>query len=212
MGLPVTTYYFDGLVNMRSKKVFLISILIWLISCKVFALDFFWDFGTVFAGANLGYDGSIGPEFELDAQVLDFRLESEKGFLVAWSPFNFWGVLNKQDEPDITLASFGNFTLAYDIFRFRKDAELMPYIACYAGALEGWDKFRLDCGLMFNLYADLIWPSEIQNTQENYHLRGEILAAKAGIRLNQGQPQLYADLGFNLIALGMAFCHAPSQP
>ena len=168
-------------------------------------MDFYWDFGTVFAGGNLGYDGSIGPEFELDAQVLDFRLESETGFLLAYSPFNFWGVLNGRDDPDTTLMTFGNFTLGYDIFRFRKDAELIPYIACYAGALEGWGKFRVDCGVMFNLYADLIWPVEIQNAQKNNHLRGEILAAKAGIRLNQGQPQLYADLGFNLIALGMAF-------
>ena len=71
---------------MRSKKVFLICILISLISIKAFSLDFFWDFGTVFAGANLGYDGSPGAEFELDAQVLDFRLESETGFLFAYSP------------------------------------------------------------------------------------------------------------------------------
>lgn len=197
---------------MSSKKVFLISILISLISIKAFSLDFFWDFGTVFAGGNIGYDGSIGPEFELDAQVGDFRLESATGFLLAYSPFNFWGVLNGRDDPDITLTTFGNFTLGYDIFRFRKDAELIPYIACYAGAVEGLDKFRVDCGLLFNLYSDLIWPGEIQNAQENYHLRGEILAAKAGIRLNQGQPQLYADFGLNLIALGMVFCNDLPQP
>ena len=196
---------------MRSKKVFLITILISLVSIKAFSIDFFWDFGTVFAGGHLGYDGSPGPEFELDAQVLDFRLESETGFLLAYSPFNFWGVLNKINEPDITLMTFGNFTLGYDVFRFRKDAELIPYIAGYAGAIEGLDKFRVDCGVMFNLYADLIWPSEIQAAQENNHLRGEILAAKAGIRLNQGQPQLYADIGFNLIALGMVLFSNPDD-
>ena len=190
---------------MMNKKFSLCFLLFSLITVNVFSMDFYWDFGTVFAGGNLGYDGSIGPEFELDAQVLDFRLESETGFLLAYSPFNFWGVLNGGQDPDVTLVTIGNFTLGYDIFRFRKDAELIPYIACYAGALGEWDKFRVDCGLMFNVYADLIWPSEIQNAQENYHLRGEILAAKAGIRLNQGQPQLYADLGVNLIALGMAF-------
>ena len=190
---------------MMNKKFSLCFLLFSLITVNVFSMDFYWDFGTVFAGGNLGYDGSIGPEFELDAQVLDFRLESETGFLLAYSPFNFWGVFNDSDDPLGTLVTFGNFTLGYDIFRFRNDAELIPYIACYAGALEGWDKFRVDCGVMFNLYADLIWPVEIQNAQKNNHLRGEILAAKAGIRLNQGQPQLYADLGFNLIALGMAF-------
>ncbi len=197
---------------MRSKKVIVISILISLISIKAFSMDFFWDFGTAFGGGFLGYDGSPGVQGEIDIQVGDFRLESATGFLLSYSPFNFWGVINGRDDPDITLMTFGNFTLGYDIFRFRKDAELIPYIAGYAGALEGWDRFRVDCGLMFNIYADLIWPSEIQNAQENYHLRGEILAAKAGIRLNQGEPQLYADLGFNLIALGMVFCQELPQP
>ena len=194
-----------------NKKLPLCFLLFSLITVNVFSLDFYWDFGTVFAGANLGYDGSPGAEFELDAQVLDFRLEFETGCLLAYSPFNFWGVLNGRDDPDITLMTFGNFTLGYDIFRFRKDAELIPYIACYAGAIEGLKKFRVDCGVLFNLYADLIWPGEILSAQENYHLRGEILAAKAGIRLNQGQPQIYADIGFNLIALGMALFSNPSD-
>lgn len=201
-----------GGTDMLKKKLTLVVLLFSLITVNVFSLDFNWDFGTVFAGGNIGYDGSIGPEFELDAQVGDFRLESGAGFLLAYSPFNFWGVLNGRDDPDIILMTFGNFTLGYDIFRFRKDAELIPYIACYLGAIGEWDKFRVDCGVLFNLYADLIWPVEIQNAQKNNHLRGEILAAKAGIRLNQGQPQLYADLGFNLIALGMAFCHDVPQP
>ena len=196
---------------MRSKKVFLITILISLISIKAFSMDFFWDFGTMFAGGNLGYDGSPGLEGEVDIQILDFRLETQSGFLLAYSPFNIWGILNRPEQPDITLMTFGNFTLGYDVFRFRKDVELIPYIAGYAGALEGIDKFRVDCGVLFNVYADSIWPTEIQTAQENNHLRGEILAAKAGIRLNQGQPQLYADIGFNLIALGMAFCSSPSD-
>ena len=196
---------------MFKKKLSICVLLLSLMAGNVFSMDFNWDFGTVFGGGNIGYDGCIGPEFELDAQVLDFRLEFETGFLLAYSPFNFWGVLNKQEEPDITLMTFGNFTLGYDIFRFRKDVELIPYIACYAGALEGLDKFRVDCGILFNLYADLIWPSEIQAAQENNHLRGEILAAKTGIRLNQGQPQIYADLGFNLIALGMTLFSNPSD-
>ena len=190
---------------MLKKKLYICVLLFSLVTVNVFSMDFYWDFGTAFAGAKLGYDGSPGPEFELDVQALDLRLETSPGFLFAYSPFNFWGVLNGRKEQDISLMTFGNFTLGYDIFRFRKDAELIPYIACYAGAIEGWDKFRVDVGVLFNLYADLIWPKEIQKAQSDYHLRGEILAAKAGIRLNQGEPQLYADFGLNLIAIGMAF-------
>ena len=194
---------------MKNKKIYLTIVLIFL-SVNAFCMDFFWDFGTAFIGGKLGYDGSGGPVLEADIQVLDLRLETDIGFLFAFSPFNAWAVLNKHSAPDIHLTTFGNLTVGYDIFRFRKDFELIPYIAGYAGALEGLKKFRVDCGVMFNLYGDLIWPQEIMDAQENRHLRGEILAAKGGIRLNMGEPQLYADLGVNLIGLGMVlFSNSP---
>jgi len=189
---------------MNFRKLFL-SLILFSLSINAFALDFFWDFGTAFAGGNVGYDGTIGPEFEADIQVLDFRLESDSGFSFAFSPCNFWCVLNEPEEEDIHLTTFGNFTLAYDIFRFRKNVELMPYVSSYLGAFEGLDKFRVDCGLVFNVYSDLIWPNEIVEAQNNNHLRGEILSTKVGLRLNQYKPQIFASIGFNVIALAMIF-------
>ena len=42
------------------------------------------------------------------------------------------------------------------------------------------------------------------------HLRGELISAKLGARLNELKPQLYFDFGVNLIALGMFLC--PDNP
>ncbi|MBR5402006.1 MAG: hypothetical protein IK102_09370 [Treponema sp.] len=186
---------------MKNKKIYLTIVLIFL-SVNAFCADFFWDFGTAFIGGKLGYDGSGGPVFEADIQVLDLRLETDIGFLFAFSPFNTWAVLNRPQEPYINLTTFANFTLGYDIFRFRKDFEIIPYISGYGVAIEGLKRFRVDIGVLFNMYADLIWPKEILAAAENYHLRGELFAGKLGIRLNQGQPQVYADLGVNLFGLG----------
>ena len=113
---------------MKNKKIYLTIVLIFL-SVNAFCADFFWDFGTAFIGGKLGYDGSGGPVFEADIQVLDLRLETDIGFLLAFSPFNTWAVLNRPQEPYINLTTFANFTLGYDIFRFRKDFEIIPYIS-----------------------------------------------------------------------------------
>ena len=196
---------------MKFSKYILLSIILFFVSSNSFAFDFFWDFGTAFVGGNLGYDGSVEIVGEADIQILDFRLETETGLSFAFSPCNFWCVLNKSEEEDIHLVTFANFTIAYDIFRFQKDAELMPYFCSYLGAFEGINRFRIDCGLVFNIYADVIWPQEIINAQNNNHLRGEILSAKLGIRLNQYKPQIFADIGFNIIALGMIFFNEPTD-
>ena len=177
-------------------------------------LDFYWDFGTVFAGGNLAFnnpsDGKGQPAAvklfgEFDAQLLDFRLEGENGFLLAFSPFNFRGIFNSPKDDDSSLVTFANLTIGYELFKFQENVELIPYLTLYAVALEGMEKVRFDFGLLFNLYSASIWPDEIRAADETHHLRGEILAVKAGVRLNQLQPQLYVDLGFNAIALGMAF-------
>ena len=100
--------------------------------------------------------------------------------------------------------------VAYDIFKHERLVELAPYVSAYAGALEGIKKFRVDCGLVFNVYSSLMWPEEMVDAEETSHLRGELISAKIGVRLNDLKPQFYFDFGMNLIALGMILC--PDNP
>ena len=175
------------------------------------SFDFFWDFGTAYIGGNVGKSDTLAPfEGEVDIQVLDFRLEGVNGLTFAFSPFNWWCILNKPQEEDIHLITFANFTAAYDIFKHERLVELAPYVSAYAGALEGIKKFRVDCGLVFNVYSSLMWPEEMVDAEETSHLRGELISAKLGARLNDLKPQFYFDFGMNLIALGMILC--PSDP
>ena len=175
------------------------------------SFDFFWDFGTAYIGGNVGKSDTLAPfEWEADIQVLDFRLEGVNGLTFAFSPFNWWCILNKPQEEDIHLITFANFTAAYDIFKHERLVELAPYVSAYAGALEGIKKFRVDAGLVFNVYTSLMWPEEMVDAEETSHLRGELISAKIGVRLNELKPQFYFDFGMNLIALGMILC--PSDP
>ena len=175
------------------------------------SFDFFWDFGTAFIGGNVGNSDKLAPfEWEADIQVLDFRLEGVNGLTFAFSPFNCWCILNKPQEEDIHLITFANFTAAYDIFKHERLVELAPYVSAYAGALEGIKKFRVDAGLVFNVYTSHMWPEEMVDAEETSHLRGELISAKLGVRLNDLKPQFYFDFGMNLIALGMILC--PSDP
>ena len=189
-----------------SKKV--LSTLFVLLLCSVSlyskSFDFFWDFGTAFIGGNVSKNDNLSPfEWEADIQVLDFRLEGVNGLTFAFSPFNWWCIINAPQEEDIHLITFGNFTVAYDLFKHERLVELAPYVSAYAGALEGIEKFRLDAGLVFNVYSSLMWPEEMIAAEETSHLRGELISAKIGVRLNELKPQFYFDFGMNLIALGM---------
>ena len=195
------------------KKFLSALIIIFVFSSFVSAksFDFFWDFGTAFIGGNVGKNDNLATfDWEADIQVLDFRLEGVNGLTFAFSPFNYWCILNGPQDEDIQLMTFGNFTVAYDFFKHERNIELAPYVSAYAGALEGIKKFRLDAGLVFNVYNSQIWPKEMLDAEETSHLRGELISAKLGARLNDLKPQFYFDFGINLIALGMIFC--PSDP
>ncbi|MBO4639781.1 MAG: hypothetical protein J5710_08515 [Treponema sp.] len=194
------------------KKLFLFLFLIAsCVSLYSKSFDFFWDFGTAYIGGNVGKSDTLAPfEGEADIQVLDFRLEGVNGLTFAFSPFNWWCILNKPQEEDIHLITFANFTAAYDIFKHERLVELAPYVSAYAGALEGIKKFRVDGGLVFNVYSSLMWPEEMVDAEETSHLRGELISAKIGVRLNDLKPQFYFDFGMNLIALGMILC--PTDP
>ena len=194
------------------KKLFLFLFLIAsCVSLYSKSFDFFWDFGTAYIGGNVGKSDTLAPfEWEADIQVLDFRLEGVNGLTFAFSPFNCWCILNKPQEEDIHLITFANFTAAYDIFKHERLVELAPYVSAYAGALEGIKKFRVDAGLVFNVYSSLLWPEEMVDAEETSHLRGELISAKLGARLNDLKPQFYFDFGMDLIALGMILC--PSDP
>ena len=184
------------------SALILIFVFFSYVSAKSF--DFFWDFGTAYIGGNVSKNDNLAPfEWEADIQVLDFRLEGVNGLTFAFSPFNCWCILNPPQDQDIHLITFANFTAAYDIFKHERNIELAPYVSAYAGALEGIEKFRVDAGLVFNVYYSGIWPQEMVDAEDNSHLRGEIISAKLGARLNELKPQFYFDFGVNLIALGM---------
>ena len=187
------------------SALILIFVFFSYVSAKSF--DFFWDFGTAYIGGNVSKNDNLAPfEWEADIQVLDFRLEGVNGLTFAFSPFNCWCILNPPQDQDIHLITFANFTAAYDIFKHERNIELAPYVSAYAGALEGIEKFRVDAGLVFNVYYSGIWPQEMVDAEDNSHLRGEIISAKLGARLNELKPQFYFDFGVNLIALGMFIC------
>ena len=188
-------------------KKFLSALILIFVFCSYVSaksFDFFWDFGTAYIGGNVSKNDDLAPfEWEADIQVLDFRLEGVNGLTFAFSPFNCWCILNPPQDQNIHLITFANFTAAYDIFKHERNIELAPYVSAYAGALEGIEKFRVDSGLVFNVYSSLIWPEEMIETEETSHLRGELLSAKLCIRLNELKPQFYFDFGMNIFALGM---------
>ena len=192
------------------KKFFPTLIVLFLscVSLHAKSFDFFWDFGTAYIGVNAGKTETLAPfNWEADIQILDFRLEGVNGITFAFSPFNCWCILNAPQDEDIHLITFANFTAAYDIFKHERNVELAPDVSAYAGALEGIEKFRVDAGLVFNVYYSGFWPQEMVDAEDSSHLRGEIISAKLGARLNELKPQFYFDFGINLIALGMFICN-----
>ena len=190
-------------------KKFLSALILIFVFCSYVSaksFDFFWDFGTAYIGGNVSKNDNLAPfEWEADIQVFDFRLEGVNGFTFAFSPFNYWCILNAPQDEDIQLITCANFTAAYDIFKHQQNIELAPYVSAYAGALEGIKKFRVDAGLLFNVYYSDIWPQEMIAAENNYNLRGEIISTRLGVRLNELKPQFYFDFGVNIFALGMIF-------
>ncbi|MBP5601413.1 MAG: hypothetical protein J6X78_01680 [Treponema sp.] len=172
-------------------------------------LKFYWDFGTAFLGGDVdSKNNSVDFDWEIDVQVLDFRLETENGFTFGFSPFNvLWEDVSSGKE-DVELITFGNFTVAYDFFKHERMVELGPYVSVFTLALDSIKNFRIDAGLLLNMYFTDIWPEAMIAAEENMHLRCELISAKTGVRLNQLKPEFYFDVGINLISLGMILCSA----
>ena len=190
------------------KLICLLLLLFCLFPLTAAPINFFWDFGTAFLGGDVDFkNNSIDFDWEIDVQVLDFRLETENGFTFGFSPFNvLWEDVSSNKEDDYNLITFGNFTAAYDFFKHERMVELGPYVSAFTIALEGIKRFRIDAGFLLNLYFTDIWPEAMIAAEENMHLRCELISAKTGFRLNEMKPEFYFDIGLNLISLGMILC------
>ena len=188
---------------MRSKKVFLIPILISFFSIKLFSMDFNWDFGTVLFGGYTGFTKDyVESEMELNVQILDFRFETEDGFSISLSPLNCILFLDGKEHNDFPL-SFINCSFAYDFFRFEKNIQLMPYLSLHVGA-QSLKNSWADCGIAFNTFARSSGSQE-GDVMESCNIDFDIFTAKAGVRLYQLRPDIYFDVGVNILLFILLF-------
>ena len=187
---------------MLNKKL-IICFLISLISVNVFSMDFNWDFGTVFLGGYTGFEkDSVESEMELDIEVLDFRFETEDGFSISLSPLKCIFFLDGKESSDFPL-SFINCSFAYDIFKFEKNIQLMPYVSLHVGA-QSLKNSWADCGILFNTFARSS-DSQEQAVLESCNIDFNIFTMKAGVRLYQLRPDIYFDVGVNILLFTLLF-------
>lgn len=194
------------------KKVLSVVIVFFVtsvVSVMANPFKFNWDFGTFFFGGYSEYkNNSIDGSLELNVQILDFRFETENGFSISASPFNCFFPLNNKETDDVLL-SLVNCTLAYDIFEFKRNIQLMPFASFHLG-LEGLQKSWADCGIVFNTFAHSA-DSQEQNLLDYCNIDFNIFTVKAGARfiqlqqLQQLQPQIYLDVGINILLFTLLF-------
>lgn len=186
------------------KKSILLFIILFTVSvCPVAAqlFDFNWDVGTAFFGGYTSLRQDVQEsDFEIEIQALNFRFQTYDGFSFSISPFNLWMSLVDDEKPENLLITVINCTIAYDIFQFEKEIQLMPYGTIYAIAPENLLSLRADFGIMFN------WFGNSDSSEESScNMDMNFVTAKAGFRMNQYKLQGFFDLGINLLVLGMLF-------
>lgn len=175
------------------KRSFLIIQFLFLLSVtSIFAkdIDFFWDLGNVNLGGQFSKE-EAGLAF--DVQLGKLRLESDSGFGVAFSPFEFSHIVSNIDPKGKGLLTFANTSFYYDFYKFHKNFELTPFVNTCFIAVQGIDKYKLDAGLSFKFYADDIFPQ----AEETSHYRGELLNMRGGFRYWDNKPCFFFDLGVN---------------
>ena len=193
-------------MTMKIKK-FLSIIVLLLISSVVSLManpfKFNWDFGTFYFGGLAAYEkDSMEGELEIDVQLFDFRFETENGFSISLSPFDLCLPLDGKEHSDLFL-SLVNCSFAYDVFKFKKNIQLMPFVSLHLG-LEGLKNSWADCGIVFKTfprYSD----SQEQNLLQACNIDFNIFTAKAGFRYAYLKPQLYLDVGVNVLLFTMLF-------
>lgn len=88
-------------------------------------------------------------------------------------------------------------------FKFKKNIQLMPFVSLHLG-LEGLKNSWADCGIVFKTfprYSD----SQEQNLLQACNIDFNIFTAKAGFRYAYLKPQLYLDIGVNVLLFTMLF-------
>lgn len=188
------------------KKVLSVVIIFFLtsvISVMANPFKFNWDFGTIFFGGFSGYNNEVfESEMELNLQILDFRFETENGFSISASPFNCCFPLDSNEHDD-SYFSFLNCTLAYDIFKFKKNVQLMPFVSLHAGA-QGLQYSWADCGIVLNTFAHTS-DSQEQNLMDFCNIDLNIFTVKTGVRVNQFKQAIYCDVGVNILLFTLLF-------
>ena len=176
-------------------KKFFFVILIFMINLYAFAFELNWDIGTVAFGGQVA--DAIEPTFNV--RVLDFSFEFDNGFYTCISPFDYSCIINKPIEDNNHSGYFVNLGFGYDFFKFKNQVQLMPYFDTSWLALEGLKNFRLESGLCVKIFS----KNPFSENAEVYHMKGEILNVKTGIRLQNLNPAFYFSLGTGLLNLLM---------
>ncbi|MBR4791227.1 MAG: hypothetical protein IK024_10085 [Treponema sp.] len=187
------------------KKILFTFIFV-LISSYLYShnFSFFWDFGSCY------FEGIIennNTNMKADIECLDFRIEMNNGFGFAFSPLNYLCIINKPLEENNHITTFGNVSLFYDFFKFQEDVELSPFASFHFLSYEGIEKTRFDFGMMLKFYFPKIWPEEMMRAEEEYHLRGELLSSRIGVRVLNNNTEVFFDVGVNLMVLVMLACN-----
>lgn len=181
------------------KRLIFIFCLMMSFSAFSKSMDFYWDFGSMNFGGNFS-ESAVVPV--CDISVLDLRLESESGFACAFSPFNFSCILNKNTDDNNHSLSFFNFSVYYDFFKFSKGIEIEPFVSLHTCTLENFWNYTAETGFLVQIYYRDAFPE----AQEYAHFRSEILRSRIGLKVQNGSPSFYLDVGFNI--LGFIACFA----
>lgn len=183
------------------KRSFLIIQFLFLLSVtSIFAkgFDFFWDLGNVNLGGQFSKE-EAGLAF--DVQLGKLRLESDSGFGVAFSPFEFSHIVSNINPSGKGLLTFANTSFYYDFYKFHKNFEVAPFVNTCFLAVQGIDKYKIDAGVSFKLYMDDIFAIDDGTS----HFRGEVFNMRSGFRYWDNKPSFFFDLGVNFLVFSAFF-------
>lgn len=161
------------------------------------AYNFRWDIGSVSFGGQMSDE--IIPV--IDIRLLDFNLEFDKGFYTYITPFKYSCIINKTEEENNHIEYFLNFGFGYDLFKFKNQVQLMPYIETNYLALEGLSNYRIESGICLKVFSN----NAFSENAELYNMKGEILNLRSGVIVQNQKPAFYFSVGTELLNLLMFF-------
>ena len=73
----------------------------------------------------------------------------------------------------------------------------MPYLETNYLAAEGLNNFGLESGISLKIFSN----RAISESAEQYHIKGELLNVKTGVRFQNLNPSFYCSIGTDLLNL-----------